>query len=84
MNEEDLFIKRLDAEPEVMFMYRKLDGSIRMADGTRQTGEYSADWDNSRQVHTYWDNMKEDYRCFKDGNLVATIKAEPKLKRIIL
>lgn len=77
MTEQEL-IKRLDDEANVLFIYRKVDGSSRIADGTRQTGDYSDSWDSSREVHTYWDNEKGDYRCFKEGNLIMTIKQEPK------
>lgn len=77
MTENEL-IENLNLEPNIKFIYRKLDGTNRIADGTRQTGDFNDAWDTPREVHTYWDNEKGDYRCFKDGNYIGTIKEEPK------
>lgn len=72
MNEEHL-IERMEDEKKVLFLYQKKDGHLRGASGTRTTGEYSDQWDDSRSVITYWDNKRNDYRCFKDGNLILVI-----------
>lgn len=71
MNEEHL-IKSLE-EGTTYFLYQKKDGHLRGAKGTRTEGHYSEEWDKSRDVVTYWDLRKDDYRCFKDGNLLIEI-----------
>lgn len=82
--QEDNLIERLEDEKKVLFLYQKKDGSLRGASGTRTKGEYYEDWDESRQVVTYWDNTKGNYRCFKDGNLILTIPNVVKtLKRFL-
>lgn len=74
MNDELTLIDHLYEEPNVRFIYEKKDGTIRDAEGTRQKGYFDGFWDSARQVRTYWDNEKGDYRCFKEGNLLMEIR----------
>lgn len=58
----------------VNFMFKKVDGSTRMAWGTLEPNRLPASQGTGRKpnesVQVYFDTEKQEYRCFKIANLI--------------
>lgn len=54
------------------FLYKKKDGSVRMAEGRARTKDgYRA---KSDKLYCYWDEEAENYRSFYKANLLGICK----------
>lgn len=82
MTVKEKLLERLETNDNVTFAYIKKDGSLRPAQGTRMVGDYLDEWDDSRDVHTYHDNIKEDYRCFKQGTSILLFDNYKNIERL--
>lgn len=75
-------LDKLESEASVSFGFGRIDGSFRFADGTKTEGDFSKEWDNSREVYTYHDNERDDYRCFKQDASVLLFDDFKNITRI--
>lgn len=82
MSVKERLLAKLDTEMNVDFGYGKINGSFRFADGTRMIGDFSKEWDNTRDVHTYYDNDLSEYRCFKQDTSVLLFDDFKNIERI--
>lgn len=54
------------------FLYKKKDGSLRMAEGSAHTKDgYTA---KREELYCYWDEEAENYRSFYKANLLGICK----------
>lgn len=78
MNEIANALRSLLAQNIVFFTYRKVNGEIRHAKGTRNldvarnhTGEYIPNPKGAEQPHSYYDVEKMGWRSYKPENLIS-------------